>query len=115
MSFSPSSTLTRTSRRLLIVVDVSSCLSGRNNGGGRKSVGALGGGGGSSSLSRSFDFIRYMRAEESRATPEALKSTCPDLFICSRKDLSRYAMLMFHGVSFSSLLNSKRMFHGGSI
>jgi hypothetical protein len=96
-----------------MVVDVNSCLRGRKSGGGIKSNGALGGGGGSSSFRRSFDFIKYMRAEESKATPEALKSICPVFSISSRKVVSKYAMFMFHGVSFSSLWNSKRMFHGG--
>jgi len=112
-SFSPFKTSSKTSSKCLMVVEVNSCLRGRNRGGGRKSCGAFGGGGGSSSLSRSFDFIKYMRAEESRATPEALKSICPVFCISSRKDVSKYAMLIFHGVSFSSLRNSKRMFHGG--
>src|SRR4030043_59914 len=112
-SFHPFKNSSKTSSRFLIVVEVSSCLRGRNNGGGTKSCKCLGSGGGSSSFNSSLDFIRYMRAEESKATPDALKSTCPVFSICCRNEDRRYEIFMFHGVSFPSLLNSNRMFHGG--
>lgn len=101
--FSPFKTSSKTSSKCLIVVEVNSYRRGRKRGGGRNSWGGLGGGGGSSSFSKSLDFIKYMRAEESRTTPEALKSTCPVFSISLRKVVRRYAMFTFQGVSFSSL------------